>query len=106
MDLPLVLETREMVDSGLPSKKQEIEVLLHQPYGTILQNAHLGTNLDVHGSNPILVRTAIIATLKQVEDIYNVSCEVDNDGNANVSFFYNGTKASMVIAMGEENAGL
>lgn len=105
----MILETRSFVPSGIKEKQQEVELCLRQPYGTILHDVRQGTNLDVHDANIIMIKTDILATLKNVEGIMNTTVSVtaeDGEAVANVFFTYNGEKSSVQIELGGNVNGI
>lgn len=78
-DLPMYLEQQSLVDD-YEAKKQEIEICLHQLYGTVLHNMRKGTALTMHIAQPAKARRLIEETLRNIENVYNVSVDASKYG--------------------------
>lgn len=78
-DLPMYLEQQTLVDD-YEAKKQEIEICLHQLYGTILHNTRKGTSLAMHISQPSKALRLVEETLGRIDKIYNVVVDASKYG--------------------------
>lgn len=94
MDLPLILESRKMVDD-VAEKNQEIEICLHQMYGTILHNIQMGTDLSEHMVKQSMIEDAVENTLSVIEDIRVDIVRVEGS-QITIGYVYNGKQQNYI----------
>lgn len=98
-DLPLYLEQQTLVDD-FEAKKQEVEICLHQNYGTILHNVEQGTGLPLHILSKATVERQIELTLSKIKDIKDVRVTVQYENTetayAEVVYTFKGKEETVI----------